>query len=793
MSQRLDFFRGFAHRFLSAWRFASVVALGACAAHWAEAGPAAPPGPVSLVAEPSPGFQVAGLLDGAYLGRHLSIAHDPTGQATLEDMQHLAHAFQRSTRDGLNLGFRKDATWLRLSVANRGTEPVDWYLDLGDGLIESVTLYEPGADGRVLSRTTGTAHPWRTRDVPLNHIVFALREPAQSERVIYLRIASEYGKRLLPRAYTPAELPRATQVDMGWVSMLLGILAGVGAYHLILFALLRDPAYIWHACLMFTILGSRLLFMSAGLESLWPEGNAYYGELNLLCTAAALASGLLFARSVLPLHTLSAWWKHAVNMLLWAWLILMLSPLVLDLWQSAQGLVWLSLPTQLLVLAASVAAWRAGSSVARWFLPAWLLLILGAMVWSLRSAGLLPFNEWTTAPTVVGAACNALIMAAALANRVRDEVEGRLSAQRRLARSREEDNAILEQRVKERTQELQAAKERAERANGLKDLLVRLVSHDLRSPLTSIMAGAQRMQPEPVAQGIHHTAQALVKTIDRLLDLDYLSSGRLVPRRTWVDAHVLAERHTTLLRDLSAQRGIEVHNQVPPKTLLFVDETLLGEVLGNLLGNALKFCRNGDHVQLLLHEDGCSLVVCDTGPGFDAAASDIKGNGLGLRYAREILAAHGGELVVTSGPGGACVTLRLPPAGPVVLVVDDQPWQRELIAQVISRELPRCQVSQAPDVQEAMRILEDVKPDLLITDIQMPGTDGLTWVRTLRQDRRWQALPVLVMSNPSADVTAEALLRETLNAGGDAFLPKPLDAAALARQLRSLMQSDPDA
>ena len=792
----LDFFARLIERI---WRFSTwlTLALGmACTGVLAEASSLAPPTHQTSApqpAKPPAVFNITAPLDGTPLGRRFWIAQDEKGTATLQDMQRRPEAFQQNSREGLNLGFRNDVTWLRVYVTNNSTAPVDWFLDLGDGLIESVTLYEPGADGQYTSRTTGTAYPWRTRDVPLYRIVFSLQEPAQSERVIYLRIASEYGKRLLPRAYAPTELPRATQVEFGWVSLLLGVLAGVGAYHLILFGLLRDRAYLWHACLMFTVIGSRLLFMSAGLESLWPEGNRYYGELNLLFTAAALASGLLFARAVLPLQDMSVWWKRSMDLMLWAWLALMLSPLVLSLWQSAQGLVWLSLPTQLLVLAAAVAAWRSGSAVARWFLPAWLLLILGAMVWSLRSAGLLPFNEWTSAPTLVGAAGNALLMAAALAYRVRDETLARFEAQRRLVQSRGEANAILEQRVEERTRELQAAKEQAESANRLKDLFVRLVSHDLRSPLTSIMAGAQRLPPAPAAQGIHATAQSLVKTIDRLLDLDYLSSGRLAVRRTWVDGRDLAERQIAQLKSLAQERGIALHNEVPARARLFVDQTLLGEVLGNLIGNALKFCRPGDEVRLQLHEDGCSLVVRDTGPGFDAAAPEAKGHGLGLRYAREILAAHGGALVVSSGADGSCLTLQLPPVGPVVLLVDDQPVQRDFVLRILEREVPRCQVAQAADGLEAMRMLEQVKPDLAITDIQMPGMDGLSWVRALRQDRRWQSLPVLVISTPSDQQPAEDLLRQSLDAGADAFLPKPLDATGLARQVQSLLEADTDA
>ena len=733
------------------------------------------------------------------LGRLLDLHADPSRRETLAEQLARPDRFVARQTDDLNLGISSQATWLRLKVRNPGPEPVDWYLDLGDGLIDEATIHEINSEGAVRSRTTGTMHPWSSRDVPLSQIVFALREPAASERTLYVRVVAGFGKRLMLRAHSPEKLPRVTQWQSTVSGALLGVFAGVGCYHFLLFVLLKDMAYFWHSGLMLMALLSRMLIRSFGLESIWPEGFPGYGALNLVVTSGIFICALMFSRKVLPLDDIARRWVSLLSGLRWCWLAVLA---VCVGWPGAEAshlVTLVGLFTQVVVLLAAVAAWRTGSVVARWFLPAWLVLIAGGLAWTARNLGWLPFNDWTSIVGSTGLALHNLLLSVALATRLREEQDKRLQAQQQLAESRRLSNLQLERRVEERTQELQAARDRAESVAQMKDQMVRLVSHDLRSPLASIVAASERLGNSgpsgTAAVGIRQTARGLIRLIDRLLNLNNLRSGALQLRRSWVPLRSLAHQQVAALEGLIQQRGLKVNVDVPEEARVMADPILLAEVVANLLGNAVKAVGEGGRIRLSLTPQGDGLVIEDDGPGFAAAKSfwPPGGHGLGLQHCREILKAHGGQLAIDEPGNGARVRLHLPAEGPRVLVVDDQPVQRALLTEAVQASWPASQVVRAVDGLDGWSQLQTQTFDVALIDCQMPGLDGLGLLRRIRATAATQGLPVLMLTSVASPEDAERARRECLVEGADAFLTKPVEDQAMAQTLQSLLRPDEDA
>ena len=728
------------------------------------------------------------------IGRFVAITQDPTLELRFPTLLAEPNRFARWDRDDLNLGITAQATWIRLQVRNPKDVPVTWYLDMGDGLLDDVTLYEMEPDGRIRSRSTGLQHPWASRDVPLSQIVFALKEPPLSERTIYLRVVSGFGKRLMMRAHTPETLPRVSQLQsMGW-GALMGVFAGVGAYHFVLFVLLRDAALFWHSAMMAVALMSRFLIHSFGLESIWPEGFARYGSMNLVFTALIFVCALKFALEVLPLQEISRRWKQLLSMLLWCWVGVLVWAVVWPGAPASMALTLVGLPTQIIVLLAAVAAWRTGSVVARWFLPAWIVLIVGALIWSARNLGWVPVNDWTLVAGSLGLALHTLLLSAGLALRMRDAQREQLHARLQLAEERRVAHQQLERRVQERTAELQSARAEAEALSRTKDLVVRLVSHDLRSPLASIVAASQRVAESPTAAaGIRQTAQGLIRLIDRFLDLDYLRSGALTPRRAWVSAQQLVERQVALLQGLIDAKELNVEIAVPEPAKLFADPALMAEVVANLLSNAIKACGPRGHIRVLWSARPDGLWVEDDGPGFGRSPVATEGHGLGLEHCREILKVHGGVLEIASPTAGARIGFSLPEQGPRALVVDDQPAQRSLIAEALRHLYPGCQVTQAPDGLQAWSILRRDRHDLVVLDRSMPGLDGLGLLGKIRKEPRTQDIPVLILSSVASQEECVEVERACFAAGADGFLAKPLDSAPFEAQIRQLLSHEEDA
>ena len=260
------------------------------------------------------------------------------------------------------------------------------------------------------------------------------------------------------------------------------------------------------------------------------------------------------------------------------------------------------------------------------------------------------------------------------------------------------------------------------------------------------------------------------------------------------------------------------------------DPVRLQQIVWNLLSNAVKFTPDGGHVHVALrHDNGLVLVtVHDDGRGIpldllpqifqrfrQADASNTRaqgGLGLGLAIVRHLVEMHGGTIEAASdGPGaGSLFTVRLPvrasptdsPArasvgvvtpmpvrfsGPLLeglflLVVDDDPGARELLVTTLENEGAR--VTPAGSVGEALAVLGRERPDVLVSDISMPGDDGYALARRLRRiergRRRIRALALTAHARP--EDTEQAIL-----AGFDAHVAKPIDPVELALQIARLV------
>lgn len=750
----------------------------------------------------APVFEVRADVPRVSLTRQVGVALDVPAEWGLLDVLAVPQRFVQWKENDLNLGIRRLPTWVRLEVSNPSDRPVSWVLDVGDGLVEWMRLHEVSSDGRVRERTTGTSLPWATRDPPGHRFTFRMEEPPRSTRTVYLEIRSGFSQRLTMKAHQPEDHQALLRENWMGHGLYFGVVVGLAAYHLVLFLLLRDLAFLSYCGLLVATMVSRALFWGFGFESIWPEGSEVYAAWHGVPFGVGHILGIAFTLKVLNLKRYAPGGR---------WLLLVLGPayglwltlgFVMPTWLTVTGFYIGAVSIQISLMGVGAVAWWRGDRAGRWFVPAWASLILGVHVWILANLGFIPSTDWMIWAAPIGISINAVLLATALAARVRDAEQVQIESERRRAAEQEAANRALEQRVRERTEELSSAKDRAEHADRLKDLFVRLVSHDLRSPLASIMAAADRVEGahHALASGIRQTAAGLIRLIDRLLDLDVLSTGRMMLRRSYLPARQLAQPALHALQALADSRQITLRNELPADLQVFGDPTLLGEVLGNLLGNAVKFGRPGDTVTLTVDADGRSLVVLDTGPGFAAtrqargARLDVSGvgaadTGLGLRYSGEIMLAHGGRIEVDERvAAGARVVMRLPPRGAVVLVADDQPAQRQLIAEWVRQAWPQSTVVEADDGQQAWEQLEGVRPDLLVADVQMPVRDGLDLVRALRDDVRWQQLPVLMVSASGHDQRGRSMEAACLEAGADAFLTKPLSPETFVPLMKTLMQ-----
>jgi len=364
--------------------------------------------------------------------------------------------------------------------------------------------------------------------------------------------------------------------------------------------------------------------------------------------------------------------------------------------------------------------------------------------------------------------------------------------------------AIAEERKALYLQEVEARVE-AERINQLKDEFLSTVSHELRTPLNAILGWSQLLaQKEQVGEEmlrkglttIERNARVQVQLIDDLLDMSRILSGKVrldlqpVKPAEFVGAVVESLRPTAMAKRIRLEA--ELDEQAGP---VLADTGRMQQVLWNLVSNAIKFTPSGGLVEVALWRDGeqMAIRVRDNGPGirpdflphvFDrfrqADTSTTRqhgGLGLGLSIVRQLVELHGGTVVVSSaGEGqGAAFTVHLPlqPAlpdwrmAPVVsgdapegearaalpdlsglrvLALDDDPDSLEVLRTILLGA--GAQVAVARTAQEALALLRTGRPQLLISDIGMPGMDGFELIRHVRSldDTELCMVPALALS-----------------------------------------------
>ena len=379
------------------------------------------------------------------------------------------------------------------------------------------------------------------------------------------------------------------------------------------------------------------------------------------------------------------------------------------------------------------------------------------------------------------------------------------------------------------------AKTVAEDASRAKSRFLANMSHEVRTPLNGVLGmteilgasnldAAQRRQVELLQQSAHH----LLGVVNGILDLAKVEAGRMIIEQRPLKLAVVVSEAVELFRDTASRKGLRLDYSLSADIPAQVtgDVLRLRQVLANLISNAVKCTATGGvtisvRLERQIDSGYClRFEVSDTGAGIppeqqenifgafaqinDLEATRGVGTGLGLTIARELVSLMQGEIGVSSEPGvgstfwftaifgraqqALVVEVSTPPrptakrrAGAKVLVVEDNAVNRAVIEAMLQRL--QLDVALAHDAEAALVMLERQSYDAVLMDCRLPGMDGLEATRIIRRrgllSRSGGAIPVIAL-------TANAFeddKRRALDAGMDAFLPKPIQIGALANTL----------
>ncbi|MFP5264045.1 MAG: GAF domain-containing protein [Blastocatellia bacterium] len=393
-----------------------------------------------------------------------------------------------------------------------------------------------------------------------------------------------------------------------------------------------------------------------------------------------------------------------------------------------------------------------------------------------------------------------------------------------------------------------AARKQAEEASRAKDEFLGMLSHELRTPLHAILGWTSMLTRQKFDEDIFNRATDTIdrnarlqaRLIEDMLDVSRIISGKLRLETQPVDLTTVINAAVDTVRSAADAKEIRLEAVLAYGAgLVLGDPVRLQQVVWNLLTNAIKFTPKGGHVQAQLQriDSYFELTVSDTGPGIDeaflpyvfdrfrqansTAARRHGGLGLGLAIVRHLVELHGGTVKVDNRAEGhgAVFTVVLPvmvlrkPAGPLameseraysslsetapiyspqaleglrVMVVDDEADARELLRAML--EQYGAEVKTSSSSGEALEMLEQYKPNVLVSDIGMPGEDGYELIKKVRalEPERGGRIPAVALT---AYARAEDRIR-ALTAGYNMHVPKPVEPTELLIVIASLSGRD---
>lgn len=740
--------------------------------------------------------ELANYPESLYLLNYAEMLEDTDGQLVLDDVLERDKAFQpvnslnsanqaTNTDNGkMDLKLTRSAFWFRVDINNQSGQE-DWYFTMSGSLSRKVQLYSnaPGRPDKFVLQPL-LPHSRTTQ--------YHLSLPTDSRHRLYFRVADRHAPLLIDSQLRSARQMLAEVMLMyPLYSFVIGGLLTLAIYNLLYFLSLRDRSFL---ALSVFILGFVLeLGNHSGVWHYFSGFRHYLGNIGSAFGLMALAAGLSLVINWLELRRYLPSFDQFFRIAFWfCWLLIPI-----------QG--WLGYGTMfaggmsLLMLAAFVVTavlryWQ-GFRFPFMLRTGILLVLISIIPTLLRAVG------WVDdVPLLTDGMYFILLLALVMLSLTQAE----------------------QVRMKSEYAERIAA------TNKAKDEFLTTMSHELRTPMTAVVSAGQLLRKTPLntiqkeyVSRLNSSSRHMLALINDILDLARLDSQLLEVESIPFQLEKVLQQVNHLLGEQARDKGLgfSLDNRFHPlKKQLQGDPTRLRQVLLNLLGNAIKFTRQGEVSLSVIPRDvtadSASLLfeIRDTGIGIapeqqqklfkpfsqvdSSTVREYGGSGLGLVISQKLVRRMGGELEVVSQPGqGSCffftLTLLLqesvvddsltdPLAATVVsldnfrvLLVDDEEMNRFFGGKLISSL--GVDVEVADSGEATLRLLEKETFDLVFMDVSMPGMDGYETTRRIRAQPRFTNLPVIAL-------TAHAISGERercLNAGMDDYLTKPFEVEQL--------------
>ncbi|MCT4588471.1 MAG: ATP-binding protein [Carboxylicivirga sp.] len=418
------------------------------------------------------------------------------------------------------------------------------------------------------------------------------------------------------------------------------------------------------------------------------------------------------------------------------------------------------------------------------------------------------------------------------------EVEEKTKNLRSQKEAIEQQNTVLENQKKEIEEQRDKVVEMTKQVHEADERKIRFftsISHEIRTPLTLISAPIDKLLSSMDSKDKHlsdlklvqRNTKRLLNLVNQLLDFRKIDTGHMSVQSQKGKLDDCIQNIFGNFKPLADKKEIGYTLQISSDSFeLCFDADVIEKVAVNLISNALKYTPEKGMVKVLLTRNAdkhITLSVCDSGPGIkeeqqsaifkrfyrdENSANKAAGTGIGLALAKELAILHGGDIYLKQNPeGGSCFEFEIPVIESSELIAETQFIDSDFKQQAITTEvddysvlviednddlrdfikssIQAKEIYEAPDGEKGVQLALDKIPDIIVSDVLMPGKNGYEVCRLLKQDERTNHIPILLLTALGAEENQQI----GIDCGADDYIVKPFNHRILAGKIHNVMQA----
>ncbi len=575
------------------------------------------------------------------IGRQLSYHEDKSAVLDMQEVMRLdaAGKFLPGQSDVLNFGNTKSAFWLKISYLQDFFEDVSLVVDVPN--IERIDCYILKKDGTAFHIPSGAIAKQHKGVTISNNFSFKLPDPAllASPAKVYLRLQT-HNYMLVPiKLATSSKIIAGQALRDRLENIYAGMLITLLLFNIFLFISIKDRTYLYYSLYVLTLAGYLVLYLRGYVFML---GDNIRIALNLhphIFLSISVIAGILFCRKFLNLDQKLPKVLGVFNILIGFAILMFLSSLFGYKAVSAEISRYLTILVSLVLWGTGLLLYRRGHKAAKYYIIAWFSMGITIIIVTLSTTGTLPTGDYTFELIPIGSAIELLLLSFALGDRYKSMI-------------RNEKKVVA----------LKAS-------NEVKNKLFSIISHDLRSPLNSLMSilslkDMDALTLDEIKYLLDENRKNIETIHNTLNNLLYWSKSQMDGIKTSpvaFDLKLLIDELILVYMPLIQEKGIVSKLELEDTGMVYADLDQIKLVFRNLFDNAIKFTEKGQEMGCSIKLAKTEVEVCLYNQTTDTSGIFTnEGTGLGLQLCREYINSNGSELDISSKDGAVYFCFKLP-------------------------------------------------------------------------------------------------------------------------------------